>query len=642
MQVDTRREREQRDRARSLCTYSTAFLCCGVASSVLIAAPDRIIGPERFLLPKEAVLHLLIGIAAAFSVLASERIRLRRTDLLLLCFLILSTAAAFGPVSDPRLIARPLLLTFTTAAVFWTARALASRGYGDVLLSSVVITLTAAAGIAVFEAYVGLPNGWESIQAPAGQMGNRNRLAHLLVIGTPAVLLWAYRRAPGAALPSACVAIVCCVLVLTRSRAAWVALASLGIIVGALATWCGASLRFWRGTHVRTLALSAGVGILAAAFVPNRLQWHSTTPLHDSAVSMLDLQRGSGYGRLLQQQNTLRMVWEHPWLGVGPGQWAVQYGHYATLRDPSYRPSQPAPTNQFPHGDWVGLAAERGIPALLVLACLAYGLVVSGVQADQAFIGTSAQGRAAALCATIALTALIGLADPIFVTPPAAAVTAFIIGLLADGERYRELAFTLPKSARVGGAVAITAATLAVSLMNVRKLSAFRLGETGAHSLTTMSRAVSLDPNSYMIRLRMAQTAARLGRCDLAREHAVYARGLFPTATFPLTMVREYCPDTREHEAEPALSASPPAVRSSAGYVGPTVRTARSRVVTHGSAHPRTVFVRRSGGGSRGGRLGSRPQAPFRHARGSLDRENAQVAGARYAERGTERSNYCR
>lgn len=255
MQVDRRREGEQPRRARLLATYSTAFLCCGVASSVLIAAPDRIIGPERFLLPKEAVLHLLIGIAAGFLVLASERMRLRRSDLLLVCFLVLSGAAALGPVSDSRLIARPMLLTFTTAAVFWISRALASSGYRDVLLSSVVITLAVAAGIAVFEAYAGLPNGWESIQAPAGLMGNRNRLAHLLVIGTPALVLWAYGRGPGAALPSGCVAIICCALVLTRSRAAWVAIASLGTVVGALAMWCGVSIRSWRGTHVSTLVL---------------------------------------------------------------------------------------------------------------------------------------------------------------------------------------------------------------------------------------------------------------------------------------------------------------------------------------------------------------------------------------------------
>lgn len=283
--------------------------------------------------------------------------------------------------------------------------------------------------------------------------------------------------------------------------------------------------------------------ILAAAFVPNLLHWHSNTPLYDSAVSMLDLQSGSGYGRLLQQQNTLRMVREHPWLGVGPGQWAVRYGHYATPRDPSYRPSHPAPTNQFPHGDWIGLAAERGLPALLVLACLACSVVISSFRADHAFTGTTAQTRAAALTATLVLTALIGLADPIFVTPPAAAVTAFIVGLLANGERYRGVAFALPKSARVGAAVALTLVTLAVATMNVRKLSAFHLGETGAHSLVTMERAVSLDPNSYMIRLRMAQTAAIVGRCDLAREHAAYASGLFPTATFPLMMLRGYCPE---------------------------------------------------------------------------------------------------
>jgi hypothetical protein len=151
------------------------------------------------------------------------------------------------------------------------------------------------------------------------------------------------------------------------------------------------------------------------------------------------------------------------------------------------------------------------------------------------------------------LTALIGLVDPIFVVPPAAAVTAFIVGLLADGDRHREFGFALPKSARVGGAVALSAATLAVSVMYVRKLSAFHLGETGAHSLERMSRAVSLDPNSYMIRLRMAQTAAKLGRCDLAREHAVYASGLFPTATFPLTMLRGYCPDTQKTQGGTAL-----------------------------------------------------------------------------------------
>jgi len=113
-----------------------------------------------------------------------------------------------------------------------------------------------------------------------------------------------------------------------------------------------------------------------------------------------DYQEGSGRGRLVQYQQSLWMAVRHPLFGVGPGNWAVEYPAQAARRDPSLNESQPGMTfNPWPSSDWVALVAERGFPAVVLLALVFVFIAIGGVRqlisavdVEGALIGTALLG----------------------------------------------------------------------------------------------------------------------------------------------------------------------------------------------------------------------------------------------------------
>jgi hypothetical protein len=161
------------------------------------------------------------------------------------------------------------------------------------------------------------------------------------------------------------------IIVLTRSRAAWLAaLVALG--VAALAAW-RAGPRSAPGAFC-----SAPRGRSAGALVlPNRLAWNTRTPYRDSLTGLMNYQDGSGRGRLIQYGNTLELVQRNPVFGTGPGNWMVEYPLVATPGDPSFAGADPIPTNPWPSSDWIANLAERGVIGTLLLgaAFIAAGLI---------------------------------------------------------------------------------------------------------------------------------------------------------------------------------------------------------------------------------------------------------------------------
>src|SRR6202040_1567507 len=104
----------------------------------------------------------------------------------------------------------------------------AERGWYRGVLVAAAIAAVCAAALALAQAY-GLETEYFSAnRAPGGTFGNRNFVAHIAVIGLPA-LVWCTvtaRRPFGALLGSLGAAVLAGVLVLSRSRAAWLAVAA--------------------------------------------------------------------------------------------------------------------------------------------------------------------------------------------------------------------------------------------------------------------------------------------------------------------------------------------------------------------------------------------------------------------------------
>jgi O-antigen ligase len=144
-------------------------------------------------------------------------------------------------------------------------------------------------------------------------------------------------------------------LAVTMTRSAILALVCGGAVL--LLTTAGSSRRLQRAI------LAAGIVLLVAAGVslPWVAQQDGLIPAAGTASieDRLHLWRAGG-----------RMIKEHPWFGVGAH---LTRSTVVGYLDPEYRrPGMPAHL----HGAWLTLAAERGLPALLILMVLYVRTVV--------------------------------------------------------------------------------------------------------------------------------------------------------------------------------------------------------------------------------------------------------------------------
>lgn len=331
---------------------------------------------EGYAVPKEAVLHLTALTVAGWCLwsrreLAADAIDLAFAGFAVLGVISLLVAGTVGPLP-----VRALSLTVSGALLLWSMRSPRWAPLSDRVMSSLGLAIVLVAGLVLIESGGGLDGLSLPHRAPAGGHGNRNFASHLLVLGLPFVAAcWANAsiRAPGqsAVLPrqarilwSIAVMMIAAALVVTRCRASWVA-----CIVMALPVL---GLRLVRPRPALQFVAIFASGIVLAVAVPNRL-WSRDSYL-DSLDRIADYQHGSGKGRLTQHRTTARMIAAHPWLGVGPGTWPIEYPLYTRAKDPSFNGGiWQTPTHAT--SDWIGLVAERGIPAMILYAS-GFGLIL--------------------------------------------------------------------------------------------------------------------------------------------------------------------------------------------------------------------------------------------------------------------------
>lgn len=323
----------------------------GAMVAVLIVLPSRAYDLDRFLAPKEVVLHVTAWSAAACCGLWSIK---RRQAAALQVFLLLSGASAFF-ATDHWLAIRAVAISVSGVLLYWSAQAINDRR----TLNAVGFATVVAAITSLMQAYGIRLEIFAVNRSPGGTLGNRNFVAHIAAIGLPVLFAMSYRFAlPGVALVSAA-------LVLTRSRAGWLATAVM------LVAYIGAILftRSWPLLKRLPLMLAASaVGIAAALILPNSLRWNSDNPYLESVQDVANYQQGSGHGRLVQYQRSLAIAARHPLLGIGPGNWPVVYPKNVPRNDPSLDPNRRGRTyNPWPSSDWVAFVTERGFAAAVVL-----------------------------------------------------------------------------------------------------------------------------------------------------------------------------------------------------------------------------------------------------------------------------------
>lgn len=499
-----------------------------VIAAVIVALPYKLFELDRYFVPKELVLNGAALIVATVLVFRRRTLRFDLVDGLLALFLLWSVASALF-ATNHWVAQRSVAISISGAIIFWGARAVAPTSYRSILVGCAIATVCAAA-FSLAQAY-GLDTEYFSTnRAPGGTFGNRNFVAHIAVIGLPA-LAWSTvtaRRQLGALLGSLGCALVGGALVLSRSRGAWLAVAASVVV---LFVPIIASRRYWMGQpfggrFVR-LTLATVIGGMVAIVMPNSLNWNSESPYLDSARGMIDYKKGSGRGRVAQYRNSLRMAASNPVFGVGPGNWPVEYVRFAPDNDRSLA-EDGMTANPWPSSDWVAFVSERGIiPTLALLS--AFGLLFfTSLRRWSELENPDAVLAQCVLAGTIVATLIVSAFDVVLLLAAPSLLAWSILGATSG---LRRGAREVQVSSRGLGVAA--AALLIVSLISLARsvTQTIAMSAVGRGGMTAgWVEGAMWDPGSYRINYRVAELYSRRGRCSMARGYARQAVSLFPNS----------------------------------------------------------------------------------------------------------------
>lgn len=497
----------------------------GVAA-VLAALPYRSFDLDRFLVPKELALHVGAALALMLVLAGGAAIARTRVDRLFVSFLALSAVSALF-ATNGWLAMRALTISVSAAFVWWATRTAAEHGARDLLIRGLALTTVVGAATALAQAY-GVSSDLASLsRAPGGTFGNRNFMAHLAAVGVPLLgyLALTARGMRGALLAAAGLGINAAALVLSRTRAAWLALVCCAVLVVVVVIWRRGAI--WQDAAVRrgALLIAAGTvfGIGGAIAVPNSLDWKSDNPYVESAKGLVNYREGSGRGRLRQYANSARLALRHPVLGAGTGNWAVEYPSIAPPNDPSISQETGMTANPWPSSDWMAMLSERGIPAFLAWSMMLIGLGVAGL-AGWLRTDASAEERLRALtgAAVVAIVAVEGAFDAVLLLAVPTLVFWASAGALLPAPAAAPR-FTMGRGMRAVASALVLATGLAAA-----EYSALKIASMTAYNTGQMGRAVSLDPGSFRARLRYAQLMLSRGSRKRGCEEALAALALFP------------------------------------------------------------------------------------------------------------------
>lgn len=516
--------------SRGIANVALAALAVAAIGAAVAVVDYRSFDLDRFFVPKEFSLHLgALGLALYLAFRRGAR-EWTAPDIALGAWVGVSVISMFGATSGWHAI-RSMAITASSAVVFWAASALRLEKRDRAVVVILCLAIALAALSALAQAY-GFPlDIFASNRAPGGTLGNRNFIAHVAAMSLPMVLwLVATTRSNLRALfGSIAILGASAALVLSRTRAAWLA----------LAIWLAILLPLtWRGRAVfnaamppgrkRLLAGSLGAGILMALLIPNALDWRSDSPYLDSVRGVVNYKEGSGAGRLKQYTNSLKMARAHPVLGVGPGNWPVEYPAFAARNDPSIVDASGMTANPWPSSDWIAAISERGVPAALAIGAFLLFLLRSAWRgwSDSVY---SSRERAGALAGGSVV--LLGIIEGSF---DAVTLLAFpaVVMWAAAGALIPASGAVLTRTFSPGrrGLTMVAAGLLWSSLtaISAAKIHAMRLYTRGSYE--DIRKAAGYDPGSYRVQLRAAEMQASRGMCRTGYQNAVNAVALFPHA----------------------------------------------------------------------------------------------------------------
>ncbi|MGH7677355.1 MAG: O-antigen ligase family protein [Gemmatimonadaceae bacterium] len=517
---------------------AAAILGAGLIAIALAVFPHKAFELDRYFVAKELVLHVVALLCLILVLVPHRTVKVDAADKLMAAFLIWSALSAVF-ATNHWLAQRALALSVSSAVVFWASRRLGAEGMHRRILVAAAVATVVAAMTGLLQAYGLELDYFSENRAPGGTFGNRNFVAHFCALGLPALVYVTVtaRTTNGALLGSLSCGAVTALLVLSRSRASWLAaaasLATL-IVVGF------ASRKYWRQLPVARrfgrIGLTAAVAGVAAMFIPNTLNWRSDSPYLETALRVIDYSSGSGRGRVAQYVNSMRMAADDPLLGVGPGNWPVGYVRFAPQNDPSLT-DDGMTANPWPSGDWAAFMSERGPIGALALMGVFVLLALTSIRRWRELMDSDAVLAKVTLAGTLVATLVVSAFDAVLLLGAPALLVWSVVGA-ASGVARGGQEITIPRGAWwITMTVLVFVQATSVARSAMQSVAVSIVGNDASRGGWTL--AAAWDPGSYRINLRAAELQARSGRCNVARVHARRARDLFPHAHAPRRILRE-------------------------------------------------------------------------------------------------------
>ena len=518
------------------------FLVIGFLAVIVVALAYKSFELDRYFVPKELALHVVALVCGIALFLHRRKVSLGVTDIMLIIFLAMSGLSAVF-ATNYWLAQRALGLSISSALVFWATRRIARGGGARGLMVAAAAATVIASGSALLQAYGIETELFTLARAPGGTLGNRNFIAHIAAIGLPSIV-WCTittRRQLGALAGSLGMAIVAATLVLSRSRAAWLALLASLVVLGLLLI---PSRKYWShelvGERLARLALAGAIGAILSITLPNSLHWNSDSPYLDSARGVVDYRKGSGGGRISQYKNSLKMVESNPVFGVGPGNWPVRYVQYAPRGDKSLT-EDGTTANPWPSSDWVAFVSERGLIATLAILGVFASLFLGSIRKwNEAPEGDSVLLKIT-LAATITAAMVVSCFDAALLLAAPSFLIWGILGAASGGSRSTFSQWGRDVEPGSTAWRALATLTLVIVILSVSRSATQTTAMTiigyGGQTANWV-RGATWDPGSYRINARVAELYANRGKCAKARPFAKQAAGLFPSAASPKRVLR--------------------------------------------------------------------------------------------------------
>jgi len=505
------------------------LLQAGVVIVMLAALPYKIFELDRYFVPKELILNVVALVLALTMVLRAREMKIDLADKLLALFLVWSFLSALF-ATNHWLAQRALGLSIASAMVFWSSRRIgADGGYRSILVAAAVATVVVS--VTCLAQTYGLQSEYFTLnRAPGGTLGNRNFIAHIAAIGLPSLAYCTVtsRRSFGALLGSLGAAVVAGALVLSRSRAAWLAVAA-SIVVILIPLFV--SRKYWPhgqvGGRLARFLLALFLGGAIAGVMPNTLNWNSDSPYLDSARGMVDYSKGSGKGRVAQYENSLKMSAANPIFGVGPGNWPVRYTEFAPSNDRSLA-SDGMTANPWPSSDWAAFVSERGFVAAIALLGVFVVLFFGAFRRWADFGDGDVVLVKLVLIGTIVATGVVSAFDVALLLAAPAFLIWSIVGATSGARRMGDDVVRGGRWWSVASAIAAILLVVSVARSATQVVAMSTVGY-GTHTADWVHAAV-WDPGSYRINVRAAELYVSRGKCATAKPYAKRAVGLFPNS----------------------------------------------------------------------------------------------------------------